>query len=134
VRTRLHLLWLLREGWSLPKAAAVVGVTERSGRSWVRWYRQGGLEAIRAHHQGNPQGRVPLLRGAQAEAVMEQVQEGRFGSVAQVRAWVQEHYGVRYSAGGMWRRLRQLKGRWNVPRPLGQKTSREAQEAWKRGG
>lgn len=134
VRTRLHLLWLLREGWSLPRAAGAVGVTERSGRSWVRWYRQGGLEAVRAHHQGNPEGRRPYLRGAEAEALLQEVQAGRFGSVGQVRAWVQEHYGVRYSQGGMWRRLRQLGGRWNVPRALGQKTSPAGQEAWKKGG
>lgn len=134
VRTRLHLLWLLREGWSLAKAAAVVGVTERSGRTWVGWYRHGGLEAIRAHHQGNPQGRLPYLRGAQAEALLEQVQEGRMGSIAQVRAWVEEHFGVHYSYGGMWRRVRRLGGRWNVPRPLGEETSVARQEAWKRGG
>ena len=52
LRTRLHGLWLVRSGWRLGEAARVVGVHERTVQTWVRWYREGGVEKVLAHKMG----------------------------------------------------------------------------------
>ena len=44
VRTRLHALWLLRRGEG---PTAVVGVGRNAVQRWLRWYREGGLDAVR---------------------------------------------------------------------------------------
>src|SRR4030095_16440989 len=52
VQPRLHALWRLRGGQGLQATAALVGVTYRTVQEWVRWYRHGGLEAVRTHQRG----------------------------------------------------------------------------------
>ena len=50
VRTRLHALWLLRQpeaGWTPTTVAAALGVHRCTVQQWLRWYRAGGLEAVR---------------------------------------------------------------------------------------
>ena len=46
IRTRLHVLWLLRCGWRITAAAEAVGVHYRSAQRWVEWYRDGGLNEV----------------------------------------------------------------------------------------
>src|SRR4029450_11785815 len=67
VQPRLHALRLLRGGPGLQASAARVGVTYRTVQEWVRWYRHGGLEAVRTHQRGGlRRGIVGPLRGGQA--------------------------------------------------------------------
>lgn len=134
VMVRLHALWLLALGQTMKEVAAQVGVGYRAVCEWVHWYRQGGLETVRAHLRGNRQGRVCALSEAQQEELRAQLKAGRFASTREARDWVQEHYQVHYTEKGMWRLLRRLKGRWNVMRPVGMKACVEEQEAWKKGG
>ena len=42
LRTRLHVLWLLRCGRLMGEVASVVGVHYRTLQKWVPWYRMGG--------------------------------------------------------------------------------------------
>ena len=37
IRTRVHLLWLVRGGWQIKAAAEAVGVHCRSAQRWVEW-------------------------------------------------------------------------------------------------
>ncbi len=41
VRTRLHALWLLRQGQGPTAVAVVVGVSRNAVQMWLRWYRCG---------------------------------------------------------------------------------------------
>src|SRR5438477_718734 len=68
VAVRLHVLWLVRTGASLRRAAHLAGVAERLVRRWVAWYRQGGLVAVLAHRLGG-RGRAPRLTAAQQDAL-----------------------------------------------------------------
>ena len=52
VRTRLHALWLLRQGEPPAAVAAAVGVGLRSVHRWLQWYREGGLAQVRSRAQG----------------------------------------------------------------------------------
>src|SRR4051794_12823476 len=134
-RTRLHALWLLRQGRRLREVATLLGVQPRTVQNWVQWYRQGGLAELRRHCVGGRRGAGarPKLTPTQQEALRAWTRQGRCFRVAEAQAWVQEQYGVRYSYWGLWRLLHRLKLRPKVPRPQAARASVEAQAAW-RGG
>lgn len=134
LRTRWHALWLLRQGRSVRETAQVVGVHHRTVREWLRWYREGGIAAIRQHRRGNRQGRKPFLTAEQCARLIEQAGQGTFLSIQAARFWVKEHFGVDYTYWGMRSLLGRLQIKRKVPRPLAAKASLEAQEAWKKGG
>lgn len=133
-RIRLHGLWLMRQGHSQRETARLLGVHERTVRRWVRWYRQGGIEAVRSHLMGGRQGRASLLTKEQQSRLVEQAAQGIFHTISQGMAWVEKSYGVHYSYFGMRSLFERLGLKKKVPRPIAAKASLEAQEAWKKGG
>jgi len=133
LRQRVQALWLLRGDTRLVgEVASVVGVDYRTVQRWVRWYRSGGLAAIRSHRLGGP-GQPPRLTPEQQEQVAQAVETGRFRSAATIRVWITETFGVTYSEGGMYTLLARLRCAPKVPRPLHAKANLEDQEAWKKG-
>lgn len=100
----------------------------------LRWYREGGIAAIREHRQGNRQGRKPFLTAEQRTQLVAQTVQGTITTIGEGRSWVEEHFGVRYTYWGMRSLFHRLKIKKKVPRPLAAKASLEAQEAWKKGG
>ncbi len=133
-RTRLHALWLVRQGTAVQTAARVVGVDLRTLRAWLTWYRQGGLAALRQHRTGVRQGRAPYLSAAQRARLVAHAAAEPFPSIEAARRWVEREWGVAYTYWGMRSLFRQLQLTAKVPRPLAEKASPEAQEAWKKGG
>ncbi len=134
LRQRVRALWLLRGDTRLVgEVAAIVGVDYRTVQRWVRWYRSGGLTAVRSHRLGGP-GQLPRLTLEQQEQVAKEVETGRFRSAATIRVWITETFGVTYSEGGMYALLARLRCAPKVPRPLHTKAKLEDQEAWKKGG
>ena len=75
VRTRLHALWLLRRGEGPTAVAAVVGVGRNAVQRWLRWYRAGGLEAVRSHRRGGP-GKPSFLTRDQARQLVAEAASG----------------------------------------------------------
>jgi transposase len=132
VRTRLQALWLLRQGWRLEAVAAAVGVHYRTVQRWVRWYRVGGLAEVWRQHLGGT-GQAPYLTPEQDAAVRAEVATGRCHTAAEVRQWIEEQFGVTYTATGISSLLQRLKARPKVPRPIHAKADQAVQEAWKRG-
>ena len=51
-RTRLHALWLLRQGRPMSAVAALIGVHYRTVQEWLAWYRQGGVADVLRHRHG----------------------------------------------------------------------------------
>ncbi len=134
LRTRWHALWLLRQGTPTTQTAELVGVHLRTVRTWLRWYRHGGVAAIRQHRHGGRQGKPAFLTKEQEQQLYHHTTQGRIMTVAQALTWVQQQFGVPYTYGGMRALLKRLRITNKVPRPLAEKGSLEAQEAWKKGG
>ena len=88
LRTRLHGLWLVRSGWGLGEAARVVGVHERTVQTWVRWYREGGVEKVLAHKMGG-RGQPRYLSVEQERELTEEVSTGRFRTAGEIRDWIE---------------------------------------------
>ena len=77
VRTRVHLLWLVRGGWQITAAAEAVGVHYRSAQRWIEWYREGGLDEVVSRKMGGV-GQRRFLSDDQERGLVEEVGTGRF--------------------------------------------------------
>ena len=133
VRPRLHGLWLVRRGHTTREVAAVLGMDERTVQRWLAWYRAGGLAPIEGRHAGS-QGAPSFLTVEQRAELADEVATGRFRTAAEIRRWVEERRGVRYTEGGMYALLKRLRCAPKVPRPLHEKADPLAQARWKKGG
>ena len=136
VRTRLHALWLLRQpeaGWTPTTVAAALGVHRCTVQQWLRWYREGGLEAVRSPRRGGA-GKPRFLTPEQERQVVAEAATGVFATAQAVRDWIEERFGVVYTRGSMYTLLPRLGIRLKVPRPRHPKTDPQAQETWKKGG
>ena len=132
VRPQLHGLWLVRTGHMAREAATVLGVDERTVQRWVAWYRAGRLAPIEGRHAGS-QGAPSFLTPEQKEELAGEVATGRFRTAAEIRRWVEERWGVRYTEGGMYALLHRLRCAPKVPRPVHEKVDHLAQAGWKKG-
>ncbi len=133
VRTRLHALWLLRQGQGPTAVAAAVGVSRNSVQQWLRWYRAGGRAEVRSHRRGG-HGTPSYLTEAQARQVVAEATKGVFTTAQAVRDWIEEQFGVVYKVGSMYTLLPRLGIRLKVPRPRHTQADPQAQVAWKKGG
>ncbi len=133
VRTRLHALWLLRQGEGPTVVAAVVGVSRNAVQTWLRWYREGGLAAVRSHRRGGP-GKPSYLTPEQEQQLVAEAATGVFATAAAVRDWIEARFGVVYTVGSLYTLLPRLGIRLKTPRPLHTQADPQVQEAWKKGG
>jgi transposase len=85
-------------GRSREEIAELAGVSTRQVGDWLRIYRNKGLDELcTLHYRGDP-GR---LRPAQVERLRQEIARGTFHNADQVRAWIDERFGVTYSATGV---------------------------------
>jgi transposase len=133
-RTRLHALWLIRQGKTMSETARLVGAHERTVQAWMDWYRAGGVAEVLAHTQGGHAGAGRRLSPAQEHALLTKAKAGEIRTIADGVAWAWTYCQVRYSYWGMRHVFARLKLRLKVPRPRNPKATAEMQEAWKKGG
>ncbi len=74
IRTRVHLLWLVRSGWQIKAASEAVGAHYRSAQRWIEWYRDGGVVSRKMGGVGQPR----FLSDEQESGLVEEVGSGRF--------------------------------------------------------
>ncbi|MCY4578119.1 MAG: IS630 family transposase [Chloroflexi bacterium] len=134
IRTRLHALALLRQGFAVAKVVHILRVTERSVRRWISWYRNGGIEEIRAHRQGIGGGRPCLLDARQQGTLLAKVASGFFVTAGEIREWITERFSVDYAQQSVYGLLKRLGGVSKIPRPRHEKADVEAQKHWKAEG
>jgi len=134
VRVRLHVLWRLRLGEGPTVAAAVVGVGRSSVQRWLRWYRAGGLAAVRSRRRGGGPGKPSFLTPDQERQVVAAAATGVFATAGAVRDWIEAQWGVAYTVAGVYTLLERLRIRLKVPRPRHTQADPQAQAAWKKGG
>jgi transposase len=95
---RLSALLWIDDGRIREEVAQLVGVSTRQVGQWLRIFRNKGLERLcTLHYKGDP-GR---LRPAQVEELKRQIATGAFHTAEQVRTWIEDTFGVSYSATGV---------------------------------
>jgi len=132
--TRLHALWLVRQGRSVTAVAALVGVHRRTLQEWLAWYRQGGVAEVLAHRHGGHGGREGRLNAEQEAALVARAAAGEIRRIQDGVDWVRKTYDIVYSYWGMRHVFERLGLRKKVPRQTAPQASAQAQDAWKKGG
>jgi transposase len=95
---RLSALLWIDEGRTREEVAELLGVSSRQGGDWLRIYRNKGLDQLcTLHYRGDP----ARLRPAQVEQLRQEIATGVFHNAEQVRAWIEEQFGVTYSTSGV---------------------------------
>jgi transposase len=95
---RLSALLWIDDGRTREEVAELLGVSSRQVGDWLRIYRNKGLDQLcTLHYRGDP-GR---LRPAQVEQLRQEIATGVFHNAEQVRAWIEEQFGVTYSTSGV---------------------------------
>jgi transposase len=95
---RLSALLWIDEGRTREEVAELLGVSSRQVGDWLRIYRNKGLDQLcTLHYRGDP-GR---LRPAQVQRLRQEIATGVFHNAEQVRAWIEEQFGVTYSTSGV---------------------------------
>src|SRR3954453_1843338 len=98
VYQRLSAVLWSDAGRTREEIAELSGVSTRQVGQWLRIFRNKGLDALcTLHYRGDP-GR---LRPAQVERLRQEIAQGAFHNADRVRDWIQEHFGVAYSASGV---------------------------------
>ena len=134
LRTRLHALALLRQGFGIATVIRILGVAERTLRRWLSWYRHGGITEILAHKQGIGGGRPCLLDAQQQGTLWAKIASGYFRTAGQIREWIAERFDVNYAEKSIYGLLKKLGCVSKVPRPRHEKADVEAQKRWKANG
>ena len=135
LRVRYHALWLLRDAhYTIDEIAALLGVHPGTIIRWIQWYRADGLAGVRAHRLGRAGGVSARLTDAQQAQLLAQAKTGQFRSIAEVRDWVEETFGVSYTYWGMRSLLDRLHCHAVMPRPVAPQADAEVQDLWKKGG
>lgn len=107
-RDRLEMVRLADAGWSVPRIARHLGMSEKSVRRWVRAFGAAGFEAL---GDRPPAGRPSRLSAAIREAVRHEfAKEERTWTAPQVVEWLGERFEVAVSVS----HLRRLLRRWKL--------------------
>jgi transposase len=98
IYTRLSAVSWVADGRTRDEVAALLGISTRQLRQWLRIYRNGGLLVLcTLNHQGDP----GKLTAAQIDQLKAEIAKGHFRSSKQIRAWVALEFQVVYSASGL---------------------------------
>ena len=87
------------------EVADLLGVSLTQLGEWLRVFRNQGLEALcTLHHHGDP----GKLTARQVEQLQDEIRSGRFRNSDQIRQWLEETFGVRYTSSGVKQLLKRI--------------------------
>ena len=98
------------------RAEQVAEVRTRLHALWLRWHREGGLDAVRAHRRGGPGKPSHLTPDQEAQVAAEAIQDV-FATAQAVRDWIEAQFGVAYTRSSMYTLLPRLEIRLKAAPP-----------------
>jgi transposase len=126
---RLSAVLWIDAGRTREEVAELSGVSTRQVGQWLRIYRNKGLDELcTLHYRGDP-GR---LRPAQVERLKQEIARGTFHNADQVRAWIEQQFGVTYSASGVKDLLHRIGASYHKVSGFFWKADRDEQRAFVR--
>ena len=109
-RDRLEMVRLSHAGWSAPKIAAHLRVSEKRVRHYLKAFLASGFDALpdRLHP-----GQASALTPAMEEAIRQELRKDeRTWTASQLAAWVEQQWGVRLTPDALTRRLKRARIAW----------------------
>lgn len=128
---------LLQEGKSMVEASRLTGADYSSVKRWKKAWELGGEEALASKPHPGPENRLSekqkrrlveiLCRGARAAGFANEL-----WTLKRIARVIEEHFGVNYHPGHVWRVLRSMN--WSAQRPERRARERNEQaiERWRR--
>jgi transposase len=102
---------------SLDQIAQAVGRARSTIQDWLDAFRTGGVEALlkdgRADNAGQPGKFTPAAKAQWQQGL----QAGRWRTVPQMQAWLQQAHGVKLALSSLYNKLGKAGARLRVPRP-----------------
>jgi transposase len=130
--SRITMLRLLKDRTyrSQRKLAPVLGYSERQLNRWFDTYREGGLSALleRAHVGGSSERITPEA----LDALCDEMKQGRIDTLSRAQRFLEEHYGLHYTIGGLSALFKRKRIKLKTGRRLHVKASADEQEAFKK--
>jgi transposase len=109
-RDRLEMVRLSAAGWSPPRIAAHLQISEKRVRHYLKAFLAGGFDAL--PDRRHPGQASPLTPGIEEAIRQELRQDERTWTAAQLAAWVAERFGVRLTPDALKRRLKRARIAW----------------------
>lgn len=106
-RDRLEMVRLADVGWSIPRIARHLRISEQQVRYWVKRFLAGGFDALPDQpHLGQRSALTPeILAGVKEELRKSK----RIWTAPQIRDWIEEHHEVARSVRQLRRMLRRAR-------------------------
>src|SRR4051812_41491050 len=102
---RLTAVLAVAAGRTRVDVADLLGVSLTQLGDWLRIFRNQGLDALcTLHNKGDPGN----LSAQQVEQLQQEVRTGRFRNSDQIRHWLEEPFGVRYTPSGVKQLLKRV--------------------------
>ena|SRR5215218_11480470 len=116
VRDRIRFLWLLKSGHCSSQMAAgeLIGLRSRSSQRLWQQYQSRGIEVLLNYPY---QGTTCRLTEEQREMLKAYLAEGQVQFLHEARAYIQQHFDVRYSTGGLHKLFERLQVKKKTGRP-----------------
>lgn len=109
-RDRLEMVRLSAAGWSPPKIAAHLQISEKRVRHYLQAFLAGGFDAL--PDRPHPGQASPLTPAIEAALRQELRKDERTWTAEQLAAWVEEQFGVRLTPDALTRRLKRARIAW----------------------
>jgi transposase len=102
-RDRLEMLRLSDAGWSIPRIARHLDLSEQTVRHWIKTFLTGSFDALPDQpHLGQSSAITPQIE----EAIRQELrQDQRTWTASQLADWIGERFGVHRTAAHLARRL-----------------------------
>ena len=105
VYERLTAVLAVAAGRTRADVADLLGVSLTQQGDWLRVFRNQGLEALcTLHNKGDP----GKLSAPQVDQLKDEIRSGRFRDSDQIRHWLEETFGARYTSSGVKQLLRRI--------------------------
>lgn len=132
VADRFKMLRLLKSGAARSRRALAetLGYSERQLHRWFDAYREGGPEAL-AHYEPHA-GSVERITPEALKALHAEMKAGRIATLKQAQAFLEAHYGIPYSIGGLSELFQRKKIKLKTGRRRHVQASAQEQEAFKK--
>src|ERR1043166_6139063 len=109
-RDRLEMVRLSAAGWSPPKIATHLQISEKRVRHYLKAFLAGGFDALPdRRHPGMASPLTPVMEAALRQELLK---NERTWTAPQLVDWVDEQFGVRLTPDALTRRLKRARIAW----------------------
>jgi transposase len=126
VADRLHCLILLHDGKNAREVAALLFISQKTVKRWLKVFVNYGLEGL-CRLQYENSGKTSDLSPAQQKELEQYLDEQIPGSAKEVMAYLQKQFKLSYSESGVVKLLKRLNYRYKKPLVLPAKADAEQQ-------